>query len=771
MKRLLLVAWLLTTTGTAWALTAAEQMRFADGIYLRGFYETAVSEYLLLLRDYPTSELAPAALYRTGECYRHMGNPTGAERFYRRVINEHPDSIQAAKAELRRADMALAAEEFDDAVAILEPLTKKTEEPEIAAPAWYYLGFSRWKAGDLDGADKAFARLMKDFPDSPYCAYAALDQAAMHANDPENESQMAAWFAQAVEAAATPSAKAEALFRWGDWAYRQGRYQEAADTLQALVLELPDERRARDAMVATAWSLYFLDRTPEALTWAEKVIASAGDEAALASGAYLRANCLRKMNREGEALADYERVVKNYPSSAFADRAAYEIMVTYFQRGDYEKTLAAAPAKPVAGNEADVLWMRAEAERALGRMEQANARYESLVRQYPRASSAPMALMRLGEMARTADKWEEAAELFRRLATDYPRAPTALEALKASALARVKTGDSSGALEDWDALLGKKTGVEKALRAEALLQKALVQIDLKKRSDALNTLDELLREDSEGAQAAAGHYWRGVLLADDEKWESAESALKLSLAHVPEEEIATLARLRLVVVLQRLDRMDEAADQIEPLLAQPARVAENPALVEWLIQRRFDQDQYTATVEAATALAEHGRGPAWRQIGWYWVGTAQTQLQDESAATAAYKKAVSEKAQTREGVESRLLLAALELKAGRYEQAEEGYTAAADMATGDDTQDLRVRAYFGLGEVAEAQGQPDRAARHYLSVAVLYDDPEWTPHSLFRAGEMLGQAGRKNEQAATWQELCERYPESSFARQVGSRKP
>ena len=119
MKRLLLVAWLLTTTGTAWALTAAEQMRFADGIYLRGFYETAVSEYLLLLRDYPTSELAPAALYRTGECYRHMGNPTGAERFYRRVINEHPDSIQAAKAELRRADMALAAEEFDDAVAIL----------------------------------------------------------------------------------------------------------------------------------------------------------------------------------------------------------------------------------------------------------------------------------------------------------------------------------------------------------------------------------------------------------------------------------------------------------------------------------------------------------------------------------------------------------------------------------------------------------------------------------------------------------------------------
>mgnify|MGYP003599488663 FL=1 len=41
MKRLLF-AILCVVSGAAWALTADEQMRFADGIYLRGFYETAV---------------------------------------------------------------------------------------------------------------------------------------------------------------------------------------------------------------------------------------------------------------------------------------------------------------------------------------------------------------------------------------------------------------------------------------------------------------------------------------------------------------------------------------------------------------------------------------------------------------------------------------------------------------------------------------------------------------------------------------------------------
>ena len=106
-------------------------------------------------------------------------------------------------------------------------------------------------------------------------------------------------------------------------------------------------------------------------------------------------------------------------------------------------------------------------------------------------------------------------------------------------------------------------------------------------------------------------------------------------------------------------------------------------------------------------------------------------------------KAVSEKAQTREGVSQRLLLAALELKAARYEQAERLYrTPIWRRATIRET--CVCAPISGWAEVAEAQGQPDRAARHYLSVAVLYDDPEWTPHSLFRAGEMLGQAGKMN---------------------------
>ena len=767
-------AWIASLLGLllgapAWALTADEQMRFADGIYLRGFHETAVGEYLALLRDHPDSEHAPAALYRTGECYRQMGNPTGAERFYKRVATEFPQSEQAPKAELRRAEAAIGDGRHEDAAAILNRLLVENPTPETAAAASYYLGFSRWKAGDLRGASAAHARLLEEFGSSPYAAYAALDLAAMHAGDKDNDDQMSAWFEKAVETAGTPSAKAEALFRWGDWAYRQKRYQVAADTLQALLVELPEERRARDAMLAAAWSLYYLDRTAEAMDWAEKLVAGAADAETAASGTYLRANCLRKMNRDGEALADYEAVAKNYPGTSFAGRAAYEIMVTHFKRGEHEKALAAAPARPDAANAADVLWMRAESERALGRTDAARGRYEELVRDDPKSPQAPPALLRLGEMAREAGRMEEASTLFRRVAEEYPKNEAVSEALKASALARLRAGDSKGALADLDALLARKN--DAGVQAEALLQKALVLIEMKKTGLAMETLEALLKDDPAGEQAARAHYWRGVVLSGKSDWAAAEQALRSSLAAAPDAQTASLARLRLAVALQRQDRMDEAADQIVPLLGEPQRVAENPALVEWLAHRRFDQEQYDRTLQAASALAENSQEPSWRQIGWYWVGASQSRLGDDRAAAAAYEKAVAEKAETREGAEAQLLLASLDLKAGRRDKAAERYAAAAAAASGEDSLDLRVRAYFGLGETAEAAGEADKAARHFMSVAVLFDDPEWTPHALFRAGRLFGQVGKKAEQAEAWKELKERYPDSAFALQAQEAVP
>ncbi|MBR4189631.1 MAG: tetratricopeptide repeat protein [Kiritimatiellae bacterium] len=759
------------------ALSAAEQLHFADGIYLRGFHESAVGEYLALLRDFPDAPEAAAALYRTGECYRQLGNAQGAERFYRRVAAEHPAPPYAPRAELRRATLELDAGRPAEAAARLKALREAPLplDPDTAAAAAYDLGRAQRDSGDREAAAATWEALLASppAPDTPYLSCAALDLAELRNGVKKYAARMPAWYALAAEKAATPAAKAEALYRWGEWSFSRGDHASAADTLQSLRMEAPDSRRARDAAILLGWSLYYLDRAPEALDLADAAEASAASAPAAAAAAYLRASALRKLNRDGEALLAYNALLSDYPGTPFAARASYEVMATHFKRGDHAAALAAAPLRPDPEQAADVLWMRAECERALHRADDARADYRALAETHSDSPHAPDALLRLAEMARDDGLDAEAASWYLRAAeTSSPDAPAALHS---AALSQLRAGDATAALATWDRLLASaadnaKSSPDPDLLASARLQRALALHSMDRTAEAASALDDLLAATPHGPAAAQAHYWRGELQARDENWPAAETSFRAALAEPADPRTASLARLRLVTALQRQDRMDDAADQTEPLLADSSFIAENPALVEWLLKLRFDQGQTTRALRAATELAQNTEDGPWRQIAWYWVGLCRSRTGDDTAAAEAYERAAAIPAQTREGTTALLYLADLDRAAGRYDLALSRFSAAADQARDDDSLDLRVRAYFGLGETEEAAGRPSEAARHYRVVAVLFDDPEYSPHALYRSGLLLKTLGRDAEAADTFAELTARYPESAFARQAAAEQ-
>lgn len=776
-RRAFAAAAVLLAAAAAWApaapaLTAAEQLAFADGIYTRGLHESAVGEYLALLRDFPDAPEAAAALFRTGECYRQLGNAQGAERFYRRVAAEHPGTPLADRAELRRAELEIDAGKPADAADRLRALRTRDRsadlspalEPDTAAAAAYELGRALRDAGDADAAQAAWEELLATDADSAYLGFAALDLATLRADSAAHADRIPGWYATAAEKAATPGAKAEALYRWGEWSFKRGDHAAAADTLRALRTEAPSSRRARESALLLGWSLYYLDRAPEALDLADEAESAAPSAPAAASAAYLRAAALRRMNRDGEALLGFSAVLRDYPGTPFAGRAAYEVMATHFKRGDHAQVLAAAPARPEPAQEADVLWMRAESERALARPADARTHYAALAESHPRSPHAPDALRRLGDIERDAGRDAEAAAWYLRAADAQSDPAQSASSLEAAALCLQRAGDAEGALAAWDRLVAPAAGAPDL--AAARLHRALALLELGRDGDARAAFDALLADAPHGPAAAQALYWRGTFLARDAAWPDAETAFRAVLAEPADPDTASRARAGLVQTLQRQDRMDEAADQTEPLLADPAFIAENPALVEWLLKLRTDQGQTTRALRAARELAENAPTDAWRQIAWYWTGVCRDRTGDTAAAAEAYERAVALPATTRQGTESLLALADLDRDAGRYDLALSRYTAAAEQARDDDALDLRTRAYFGLGETEEAAGRPSEAARRYRIVSVLFDDPELSPRALFRAGLLYRQVARPDEAAQAFAELTTRYPESPYALQA-----
>jgi TolA-binding protein len=79
---------------------------------------------------------------------------------------------------------------------------------------------------------------------------------------------------------------------------------------------------------------------------------------------------------------------------------------------------------------------------------------------------------------------------------------------------------------------------------------------------------------------------------------------------------------------------------------------------------------------------------------------------------------------------------------------------------------VRARAYVGLARTAKAVGNLDDAARYYMSVAILYEDNEMVPESLYEAAAIFRKKGDFTASDNAVRELKERYPNSEWTKKA-----
>ena len=71
---------------------------------------------------------------------------------------------------------------------------------------------------------------------------------------------------------------------------------------------------------------------------------------------------------------------------------------------------------------------------------------------------------------------------------------------------------------------------------------------------------------------------------------------------------------------------------------------------------------------------------------------------------------------------------------------------------------MNAEARMSIGDIESARGNYENAARSYMSVAVLYEDPDVTPRALEHAYEAFQKAGNEPQATKTLSELKARFP-------------
>jgi tetratricopeptide (TPR) repeat protein len=255
-----------------------------------------------------------------------------------------------------------------------------------------------------------------------------------------------------------------------------------------------------------------------------------------------------------------------------------------------------------------------------------------------------------------------------------------------------------------------------------------------------------------------------MLLKEGGKAKEAEEELRLALQSNPAKELERDAQFQLAILLQKAGKLEEAAGLFQSLLSTPSQERFSPQMLQWLAEFKSEKKAHQESLDAARLLVEKNKEPAWQQAGWCLIGRANLGLGDKAKAEEAFRKALDAKANTSFIGETVFRLGELTLAEGKYDDAVKFYKQAAEKANDEAQLGIRARAYIGLAKASKGLGDWASASRYFMSVSILYDDPELVPECFYEAAGALKKQGKDDESRKLLKELRERYPDNEWAK-------
>jgi TolA-binding protein len=174
----------------------------------------------------------------------------------------------------------------------------------------------------------------------------------------------------------------------------------------------------------------------------------------------------RQQNKLNDAIATVRRLLADFPQSQLLDQAHYRLGEYAYAAGDFKTALAEYDAVPAAKGDSQFV---------------------------------PYALYGKAWAQLKSNAYADGAATLTTLLTKHEKHSLAAEARFARVLCRRQSGDLQGAIEDADAYLA--TNPELNPRCDALYERGLAQVALKKSAEAAATFEELLKANAKYASA------------------------------------------------------------------------------------------------------------------------------------------------------------------------------------------------------------------------------------------------------------------------------
>lgn len=748
------------------------QLDFANGLYARKMYAPAAEEYQKYLTAYPQAPQAASALFRRGDSLYFLKNYEPSIAVFEEFLRRYAADKRAGMARLRIASAHFALGRPRQAVVLLSALASaQAEEPEVRAAAQYYLAKSHQSMGRTGRAIRQFLELCRDFGKTEYASYAAIEMGDHHVSArryaaAERAYRIAAGNAEPAELRRT------ALYRLGEVLYALkdpvAARQQYLTALGAFA-EVDPLRAEEEAMRHNALlGVFYCDLALGDLESAQKdatgplagLIDVSPNEAEIL---YLLA-ALHAQKGQADAalkLTDVALARGGLKPEALQNTALLKAQLLS-ARGEHEaalKTLETLPA-----DVPDLLrinYEKAELFRLTGRDQDALIHYRAIVDGHPDSEYAKAGYYQAGLLYLKAGYPIEARQMFAYFVSKYPKDPIAEKAALEIVQIDLDAGKYEEAEKGAQAILSAHP--QGAHRDIALYKLAIAQAALSRTEEAGKTFLRITEEHPDSLVYREALYGAATSFEAAGKLRPALESYEKMLASDAHDDDARHVLARLGPLYMDIGELDKAADLYLELLTERPDVEFSEEQMFWLVQYLLDNSRYEPMQKALGAVPERFKGSDLSHETSFFLGESSVGLKRYPEAVAHYRKAIELKPAGRFAPHAHLGVGLASAAQGEAVAAE----AAFSEALGFD-QEIRIamRARYEIAQLRYRGGDMLEAAKAYMMVAILYDDPAYTPMALYRAGECFARADKADESRKAFAEVTHRYPESEWARKL-----
>jgi TolA-binding protein len=761
-------AGLMMAGGRLWAQTAEQsQLDFANGLFGRGYYEDAATEYRAYLDDYPVGEREETALYRLGESLYAQKKFTEALEVFGQVRKRFPSSNYLTRSQLREGVSLYRLGKLELALSVLNDVVGREADAEIKGEALYYLGKLYTDTRDWPSAIQAYERLSKEATISSYAPFGEYQLAVVYVGQGKLEAAAVMFMSIGDDGGANAALQMDSLYRAGEAYDQLGWHDAAILSYQKLKERFPESDYARKADYGLSWSLYRAGDYDGAIG-AIDAFMKRYPESRLKSGLeYLKGNCFLKQEDYAKAEALYQQVIDGYANTPYARQAQYKMAVSLMAHdADVEaKGLLESLTREGAENSmsGDAVFLLATLYMDSKEYGEAALQFLRVVEQYPKSEFQVDSLYKLGECYALSENLGKSAETFEEFARVHKDHPLALEAVFHSADAYFQRGDYQQALVRFEHVAGDATGSR--FGEEALYRMAISYHNLSNFEAVADAFRGLLAAFPSSRHAAEAHYRIGdFLLYDKENAVDAVEHFK-KVRGLPENAYLGRALKGVAVAHFSMKDFDGAVGVFYRVVMEHPDVSLRPDTYEWVGQHLYDREEWKQSADVFTALLERTLNYPRPERIYLKLGETYSAMKRIDAALEAYGWIQENAPKTPSAHESTFRIAALYEEQGRAGEAMTLYERAATAAMNDTA----ARARFRLGELYEGKKEYAVAAKNYMRVAILFLHPTLSPESMWRAGQCFEKGANPESAIKIYSDILREYPDSEQAESAKAR--